>query len=108
MDWYQEAKARADQLESDPANEKHQADVLVPHFARAYSPVLRNCLSTIKNPDTSTLNIVVLIEKSGVVKKVYSAEDTNTGRCLLKELEQGTFPEPLVSPYYLHLEVVLK
>ena len=102
---YDEAKALADKIESSPTNKKHQFEVLVPHLESKYSNVLQTCFSEVAQPDNSLFNMVLVIEKAGTVEKIYRDRETNIGLCMFKELEHEKFPEPIISPYYLHIEM---
>ena len=102
---YDEAKSLADKMQSDPTNKEHQSEILVPHLASKYSTVLQTCFSEVQQPDDSLFNMVLVIEKAGTVEKIYRDRETNIGLCMFKELEHEKFPEPIVSPYYLHIKM---
>ena len=99
---FDEAKQLALKLESEPRYKQHKDEVLLPYFGQKYTNVLKDCFDTITKPDMSKFELVVVLASNGQVTRVYSDHETNISKCMYRELEGETFPEPLTAPYYLH------
>lgn len=103
---YDEAKSLADKTEANSKYQEHQSKVLVPHFASNYTPVLQDCFATIEKPDSSTFNMVLVINIRGEITKIFRDKETNIGKCMFDQLEKETFPKPIISPYYFHIRMM--
>lgn len=100
---FDEAKVAAERNEAIEHYKQHQYKVLMPYFSKKYSKVLQNCFNSTNNPDKSKFEIVIALDKTGKVNKVYRDRETNTGLCMIRVLERDKFPAPIKSPFYMHI-----
>lgn len=99
---FDEAKKLATQTSATPNNQQLEEDVLRPHFTAKVMPLLDTCFAALDEPDDAKFEVVLALEGSGKVEKVYRSLETNLGSCLFAELEQITFPLPTSAPSYFH------
>ena len=77
----------------------------MPYFAGNYASVLKSCFSSVKRPDASAFSFVAAISSDGHVIRIYNNRETNIFACLRESLKDEVFPNPPVSPYYLHVDM---
>jgi len=104
-DSYQAAKAVADQHAARPDAKANEQERLVPYFGANYAEILRACFEMVENPDPSPLNFVLAIHGTGRVLRAYWDRESNIQTCLSESLSAETFPPPLFTPYFLHIEL---
>jgi hypothetical protein len=73
------------------------------YYQQKYMPVFQSCLKSTDHPDMSTFSFVAAIGSDGHVLRLYVDQETNIYRCVQKTLERDKFPQPPVSPYYMHM-----
>jgi len=104
-DSYDKAAALGDAQEKAPATKAYFSKVLMPYFAGNYASVLKSCFSSVKRPDASAFSFVAAISSDGHVIRIYNNRETNIFACLRESLKDEVFPNPPVSPYYLHVDM---
>ncbi|MBX2882804.1 MAG: hypothetical protein KTR32_22835 [Granulosicoccus sp.] len=100
---FDQAKALAVQSMTDAGYQKHNTEVLQPYFNETYLPVLDKCFESFDEPDDAKFELVLNLQASGQMDKVYRNLETNIGLCLITELEKAKFPSPPTAPYYYHI-----
>lgn len=101
---FKQAAALGDAQEKEPAARAYQRD-LMPYYQKKYAPVFMSCLASTDHPDTSPFSLVAAIGKDGRVLRLYVDHETNIFVCVRQTLQQGEFPLPPVSPYYMHVSM---
>ncbi len=102
---YQQAAALADAQERAIATRDYFKDVLLPYYGKNYRPVLQSCFTKVTRPDGAPFSFVAAIGADGRTMQMYNDHDTNIFLCLRESIKEGVFPNPPVSPYYLHIDM---
>lgn len=102
---YEKALAIANAQESAPETKDYFANTLLPYYAKTYSSVMQSCFAKTAKADTRPFSFVAVIDSSGSVLHIYSHGETNLFLCLRQSLKEEVFPQPPVSPYYLHIDM---
>ena len=102
---YQQAAALGEAQESAAATRDYFRDTLLPYYSKNYAPVLQSCFAKITQPDDGPFSFVAAIGADGRILQIYNDHETNIFLCLRESLKKGVFPNPPVSPYYLHIDM---
>ena len=105
---FDEAVSIAEKLEENETYKKHMYSDILPYFSHRYSTVIQSCFKSVESPDDSKFNIVLELNEVGKITKVFRNRETNTGICIINELEKDKFPAPLVSPFYINIAMSFK
>ncbi len=101
----EEAERLADRRPTDQAMVAYNRNVFMPYWSDKYSHIINRCLRTLPSPDKRYLSIVVVLNRSGRVIKVYRNADSNVFLCMNEYLSNDTFPAPPVAPYFAHFKI---
>lgn len=102
---YEKALAIANAQESASETKDYFANTLLPYYAKTYSAVMQSCFAKTAKPDARPFSFVAAISSDGSVLHIYSHGETNIFSCLRQSLKEEVFPQPPVSPYYLHVDM---
>jgi len=102
---FQQAVALSEAQEKAAATKDYFNQVLLPHYAQKYGPVLQSCFASVKQPDNAPFSFVAALSSDGMVVRLYGDHETNISQCLLATLKNDAFPAPPESPYYLHIDM---
>lgn len=102
---FKQAAALGDAQEKERATQAYIHIDLMPYYQKKYGPVFVSCLTSTDHPDTSPFSFIVAIGKDGRVLRLYIDHETNIFTCVRQTLQQGEFPRPPVSPYYMHVSM---
>lgn len=84
-------------------NNQHNMDVQLPHYQSSFMPLLDKCFDSLDEPDDAKFDVVMALDATGKVSRVYRNLETNLGLCMFSEMEKATFPSPPAAPYYFHV-----
>jgi len=101
---YKQAAALGYAQEKEPAARAYKLEVGA-YYQQKYSPVFLSCLKSTDHPDTSPFSFVVAIGKDGHVLRLYVDHETNIYACVRQTLHKDEFPQPQLSPYYMHVSM---
>lgn len=102
---FKQAAFLGDAQEEEPAVRAYLQGDLKPYYEKKYSPVFQSCLASTDHPDKSPFSFVAAIGKDGRVLRLYIDHETNISACVRQTLEQDHFPQPPLSPYYMHFSM---
>ena len=102
---FKQAAALADAQDKDRATRIYAAIDLKDYYQRKYGPVFQSCLKTTEHADTSPFSFIVAIGKDGRVLRLYTDHENSIFACVRPTLQKDKFPNPPVSPYYMHIEM---
>jgi len=102
---FKQAAALGDAQEKERATQAYIHLDLMPYYQKKYSPVFLSCLKMTDHPDTSSFSFVVAIGKDGHVLRLYTDHETNIYTCVRQTLQKDEFPQPPLSPYYMHVSM---
>jgi hypothetical protein len=102
---FKQAAALGDAQEKQPAARAYLKLDLMPYYQKKYSPVFQSCLASTDQPDTTPFSFVVAIGKDGRVLRLYIDHETNIFACVRQTLQQDEFPQPPLSPFYMHVSM---
>jgi hypothetical protein len=101
---FKQAAALGDAQEKEPAARAYKLEVGA-YYQQKYSPVFLSCLKSTGHPDTSPFSFVAAIGKDGHVLRLYIDHETNIYACVRQTLQKEEFPNPPLSPYYMHVSM---
>ena len=89
-----------------PLGKKYD-DACAVYFAQHHAKGIDSCWGSLPNPDLSPFDVLVRVAASGSVEKILSRPKTKMSECLVKAMQDDTFPIPPAPDYWWHLHMVL-
>lgn len=97
---FKAAKQLSTEHESSEISGCYFACEFDPHFGENFESVMVECFDSTEVPHVESFEVIVVLDKSGVVVSSWLEPKTNIGQCLSSALEGSQFPSPPFSPFY--------
>jgi hypothetical protein len=89
-----------------PLGKKYD-DACTVYFVQRHGKGIDYCLGSVPNPDLSPFDVLVRVAVNGSVEKILSWPKTQMSECLVKAMQDDTFPIPPTPDYWWHLHMTL-
>ena len=97
----------ADDHSHTPLGKNYDSAVAV-YFSQRHAKSLDACFGSVPNPNSSPFDLLVRVTSSGRVEKILSRPETNMSKCLVKTMNDDTFPIPPAPDYWWHLHMIIR
>lgn len=102
---YVDAQEQGRRDEADPQFADYHRNVLLPAFMARYRAHLRECQSTLPEPDRTPFSFVAAIGDDGRVLRLWSDRSAPVYPCVRGRLLFDRLPAPPRAPFYLYIHM---